>query len=53
MRIKRVVADAGLLLPEAGTVDLDKFQVDLWLAHSEEERLRVSDRGGQFVDSEH
>jgi len=26
--IKKIVADAGLLLPEAGTVGLDKFQVD-------------------------
>jgi len=34
MAIRRVVADAGLLLPEAGTVGLDKFDVDLWVAHS-------------------
>lgn len=35
--IKRIVADAGLLLPEAGTVDLDKFKVDLWITHTPEE----------------
>jgi len=35
--IKAIVADAGLLLPEAGTVGLDKFKVDLWVAHSEQE----------------
>lgn len=37
MIIKRIVADAGLLLPEAGTVDLDKFDVDLWYAPGDEE----------------
>jgi hypothetical protein len=37
MPIKKVVADAGLLLPEAGTVDLDKFKVDLWIYHSDAE----------------
>jgi len=35
--IKKIVADAGLLLEEAGTVDLDKFKVHLWVAHSEQE----------------
>lgn len=35
--IKAVVADAGLLLPEAGTVGLDKFKVDLWIYHNNKE----------------
>lgn len=52
MVIKKIVADAGLLLPEAGTVGLDKFEVDLWVAHSEKERLWVADIGGAFVNSE-
>jgi DNA repair photolyase len=31
--VKAIVADAGLLMPEAGVVGLDKFDVDLWIAH--------------------
>lgn len=37
MTIKVVVADAGLLMPEAGTVGLDRFDVDLWIYHNSSE----------------
>jgi DNA repair photolyase len=35
--IKYIVADAGLLNPQAGTVGLEQLRVDLWVAHSDEE----------------
>jgi DNA repair photolyase len=41
--IKKVVADAGLLLPEAGTVGLDRFDVDLWVSHSFHEMAACGD----------
>jgi DNA repair photolyase len=40
-----IVADAGLLDPKAGTVGLDKFDVDLWLAYSSEEAAICHERG--------
>ena len=40
--VRWVVADAGLLKPEAGTVGLDKISVDLWIAHDDEERKMVT-----------
>jgi DNA repair photolyase len=43
MGIKYVVADAGLLLPEAGTVGLDKFEVDLWVSHNFKEMVACGD----------
>jgi len=51
--IRAVVADAGLLLPEAGTVGLDKFSVDLWMAHTDEEYELAAERGGRVVCVEH
>jgi DNA repair photolyase len=48
--IKAIVADAGLLLPQAGTVGLDKFEVDLWTAHTDEEyELAVSRNEGEVM----
>jgi DNA repair photolyase len=50
--IKKIVADAGLLLPEAGTVDLEKFfPVDLWLVHSDEEAMHIEALGWHFAHS--
>ena len=54
--VDKIVADAGLLLPEAGTVGLDKFNVSLWVAHDDAEAelagaegnapvIRVGNRG--------
>ena len=39
MQIKAIVADAGLLA--AGTVGLNRFNVSLWVAHSDEEQELV------------
>lgn len=48
--IKRIVADAGLLLPEAGTVDLEKFfPVDLWVAHDDQEAMHVEALGWEWI----
>jgi len=53
MKIKAVVADAGLLLPEAGTVCLEKFfPVDLWLVHNAEENMHVEAMGWNFTWAE-
>ncbi len=51
--IRAVVADAGLLLPEAGTVGLEKFSVDLWVAHSDDEFELAIARGGWVERVEH
>lgn len=50
--IRKIVADAGLLDPEAGTVGLDRFEPDLWVVHSDEE-ARMVPSDGIYVRAKH
>lgn len=49
--VRWIVADAGLLKPEAGTVGLGKVNVDLWIAHDEDEQRMVA--GCKHAMAEH
>jgi DNA repair photolyase len=51
MKKRVIVADAGLLFPEAGVVCLDKFDVDLWMCHNSAEMLRASNEYGSPLES--
>ena len=51
--IHAIVADAGLLLPKAGTVGLDKFIVNLWIAHTDEEHALAVQKGIPVIRAPH
>ncbi len=51
--VKIIVADAGLLLPQAGTIGLDKFAVSLWVAHNDKEHALAASQPGQVIRAAH